>query len=425
MSSGPRPPRELGASAFKLLVAGQITSKLAHAVFLITLTLYLKQLTDSASVIGAAQVLSYLPALALGPLAGVLVDRFDRKRLLVGSDLARGLAIMAVASLVQNGGTPVVLLFVLTSVVSVSQVVFLPTVQAILPDIVAEANLRSANAIRGAGVQLSNLAGNALGGMLFSVLGGPLLLLCTGATFVVSAAQEQLMRIPRRPRGRSAGGIAGQTRSALRYLRVRRGTALAVVTHGVVGLSFPPLLLALPFVVLDDLGLSETFFGIYLAVVLAGGIAGYLWYARARPTQASSPGGEYRILRRGFFILALGIITAGARTTAPALFPAFAAAGLGAGMVNLSLITTLQRRTPAVRRGRVFGVYETVAAAASALGFGVFGPVVELMRNHLSLLVLGVGVGLAIYGVIVLRLPVARSFFSGGSAAGFNHTHHA
>ncbi len=418
----------VGASSFQLLLAGQITSKLAHSVFLITLTLYLKQLTDSASVMGAAQVLSYLPALALGPFAGVLVDRVDRKRLLVGSDLARGLAIAAVALLSREAGGSVALLFVLAAVVSVAQVVFLPTVQAVLPDVVTEQKLRSANAVRGAGVQLSNLAGNAVGGVLFSILGGPLILLCTGATFVVSAVQEQLMRIPRRPRGTAAGGVAGQTRSAFRYLRVRRGTALAVLTHGVVGLSFPPLLLALPFVVIDDLGLSETFFGIYLAVVLAGGIVGYLWYARRRsppPGSQGSPAEEYRILRRGFAVLAIGVLAAGARTTAPMLFPAFAAAGLGAGMVNLALITTLQRRTPAARRGRVFGVYETVAAAASALGFGVFGPIVELMRQRLSILVLAVGAVLAIYAVVVLRMPAARSFFSGGVRRDLNSPDHA
>ena len=401
-------------SAFGLLIAGQVTSKLGHAVFLIVLTLYLKQLTDSARVLGAAQFLSYLPALLLGPFAGVLVDRFDRKRLLVGSDLARGAAIMLVAAAARYGGAAtVVLLFVLAALVSICQAVFLPTVQALLPDVVPPQRLRSRNAVRGAGVQLANLAGNAAGGMLFAAFGGPVVLLYTGVTFLLSAAQEQLIRVPRRPPRAHAAGIGAQTVSALRYVRVRPGVAAAVVTHGVVGLSFPPLLLALPFVVMDDLGLPESFFGFYLAAVLAGGILGYLWFGSIRSHRVP----ERTLLLAGFMLLALGVSAAGVWMQPIPLFPAFTAAGLGAGMVNLALVTALQRSTPSARRGRVFGLYESTAAAASALGFALAGPLVDLFRDRLSVLVLAVGIALILYWARLLWSPAVKKLVQSPGAS--------
>ncbi len=403
-SPAPRAPR----LNFGLLIAGQVTSKLAHAVFLIVLTLYLKQLTDSARVLGAAQFLSYLPAVLLGPFAGILVDRFERKRLLVGADAVRGVAIVLVAAAASSGGAvPVWTLFALAATVSLCQAVFLPTVQALLPELVASERLRRGNAVRGAGVQLSNLGGNAVGGLLFASLGGPLVLLFTGIVFLGSAAQELLIRIPRRPHRARTPGIGPQVWAALRYLRVRPGVATAVMTHGVVGLSFPPLLLALPFVVLDDLGLPESYFGFYLATVLAGGILGYMRFGSSRLRQ---PSGR-KLLLAGFTLLASGITVAGARTQALVLFPAFFAAGLGAGMVNLALVTAIQAATPAARRGRVFGIYETVAAGASAIGFALSGPLIDLLRANLSLLIAAIGIGLFVYSGYLARSSTVATLF--------------
>ncbi len=408
MAYEPSPESTPPRLSFELLIAGQVTSKLAHAVFLIVLTLYLKQLTDSARVLGAAQFLSYLPAVVLGPFAGILVDRFERKRLLVGADAARGLAIVLVAAAASSGSAlPVWILFALAATVSLCQAVFLPAVQALLPELVAPERLRRGNAVRGAGVQLSNLGGNAAGGILFAWFGGPLVLLFTGVVFLVSAVQELLIRIPLRPPHARTPGIGPQMRAALRYLRVRPGVAAAVMTHGVVGLSFPPLLLALPFVVLDDLGLPESYFGFYLATVLAGGILGYLRFGSARLRQ---PSGR-KLLLAGFMLLASGITVAGVRTSAIVLFPAFFAAGLGAGLVNLALVTAIQAATPAARRGRVFGIYETVAAGASAIGFALSGPLIDLLRANLSLLITAVGICLLLYAAYLARSSTVASLF--------------
>jgi MFS family permease len=140
---------------FVLLWQGQLVSQVGSQAFLVAMMFWTMEATGSASLMGLLMMVSALPGVLLGPVAGTFVDRHSRLRIIIASDVLRGAAVLALAGtlwLSAEATAPVVaVLFVVAVFNGVVGAVFNPNVAAAIPDLVPPGRIASANSLQSPG----------------------------------------------------------------------------------------------------------------------------------------------------------------------------------------------------------------------------------------------------------------------------------
>lgn len=155
---------------------------------------YILQATHSEQLLGMMVVAQALPSLLLMPFSGVVVDREDRRHLVMGLDAARGLLIACVAFLALRGSVQVWQLFLMHVLVSTGFWMFWPTVTALLQELTPEAQFASSNAMLLAGFQGGWLVAGAIVGFVYGRIGIGGILLIDFCTYVFSFSCYLLLR---------------------------------------------------------------------------------------------------------------------------------------------------------------------------------------------------------------------------------------
>ena len=371
---------------FTLLLAGNLVSVLGSSVYLIVIVLYLKDRTGSASMLGLYNFVALLPPVLLGPFAGALVDRWSRRNTLVISDAVRGVLMLLLAlTALLPSGIRIAHILLFTAAGGIAHAFFLPAVQAIIPEIVPQSALKRGNSLRAGGSQVSNLAGNAIGGAAYAVLGFVPVLIINGVSFLLSALQESLIRTPAQPAVAREGAwlslVIGQTLAGLRYIVRRRGLRAMLLANSALYLLSPPLLLVLPFVVEDVLQLSTAFVGFYFAIMLAGGISAYALWACLPLTGR----GDRRVLIGSFFCLAAAVLVSGVWLDPWVLSLTLFVCGGSIASVNLVIVTSVQRLVPQARRARVFALMESAGALSAPFAYAFAGVIIDILLQDIRL----------------------------------------
>lgn len=188
---------------FRRIWLGSVASFLGDWFNTIALYTLVRELTGSELALGLVFLTKLLPFALASPLAGLLVDRFDRKRLMIGTDLARAGVVLGFL-LVDTPGE-VALLYALSGLQQVLGAVFIPARTATIPNITTPEELLTANALGAATWSMLLTLGAALGGALTAVVGTDGVFLLDSATYLVSAALIARVAVPP-TRGRSDVG---------------------------------------------------------------------------------------------------------------------------------------------------------------------------------------------------------------------------
>jgi MFS family permease len=171
---------------FALLWVGQLVSQIGDMVLMIALPFYVYQLTGSLFHTGLMYIVETLPRILFGSLAGVFVDRWDRRWTLIASDLGRA-AVLLLLMLVR-APNHLWLIYAVAGVQAVLALFFAPALSAITPTLVGEQQLVTANALQSVSESLMRFIGPPLGGALFALVGLTGVVLVDSTSFVFSAA---------------------------------------------------------------------------------------------------------------------------------------------------------------------------------------------------------------------------------------------
>ena len=182
---------------YRLLFAGQVLSILGDRVTGVVLPFAVLAVGGDVGDVAIVSAAQFLPFAVLALPAGVWADRYNRKRILIGSDVARFIVQLTAGLLLVTGSAEVTHLAVLAAVYGAADAFFAPAFTGLLPGTVAPVNLQPANALRGLSYSTGSIVGPVLGGLLVAFAGGPGgALLFDAGTFAVSIA----CLIPLRPR---------------------------------------------------------------------------------------------------------------------------------------------------------------------------------------------------------------------------------
>ena len=121
---------------FMLLSAGRIVSLIGSGIQALALSLYILDLTGSGAMMGTFLLVTLLPKVLFGPFGGILGDRFNRKNIMVLMDFGRGAVIFVLAFFAFRGTLIIPIIYISQILISVMDVVFDPSTNAMLPDLV-------------------------------------------------------------------------------------------------------------------------------------------------------------------------------------------------------------------------------------------------------------------------------------------------
>ncbi len=215
---------------FRFLWFGQIVSQLGDWFNTVAVFSLLFELTGSATSVALMMVLQILPVAIVGPAAGVVVDRFDRRRIMIAADVVRGTAVLGL--LFVTSADRVWLAYLVTALMVSATGFFEPSRSATVPTIVGRERLVAANAIS-TGTWSAMLAiGASLGGLVAATLGRDAAFIINALSFFLSAAFLWQLRVPARPvEGRAAAGLAG-IKDGLAYMRAHGDVARIAFVKG-------------------------------------------------------------------------------------------------------------------------------------------------------------------------------------------------
>lgn len=360
-------------SAFRRLLVGSAISNLGDGVTFVALPLLLVARGMSATEVGVFMGTLTVPRL-FAPLAGAIVDRLSRRRLMVFGDVVRAAGVCVIALFAgdeQLGG--LVAIYGAAFCMGCGDVLHDSASAAFLPALVPREQLESANgALIGTQTVAAALAGPPLGALLFTV-GQEVPLYVDAATFLVSALVT--LTLPEPPATERPDGDVGLVQSVGQAFRWLSGqpllTTLLVVSAGI-GLVRAGLTAVLIFFVVQTLGASEMSYGVLLGLFGVGGVVGGV---------SVDP-----VIRRVGVrvVLLLNPLLLGTAMALMALFPSTVLTGVLLFAYGFALVTCQaavgsiqQRLTPSHLLGRVISVSILVGAAAAAAGAMLAGVLVE------------------------------------------------
>jgi MFS family permease len=182
---------------FRYLWLGQVVSQLGDWFDTIALFTLVLKLTGSAHAVGLVLVARFLPSVVLGPLSGVLADRFNRRHIMIASDVARALVVLGF--LFVRSPEHIWLVYVLTVLQLAFSAFFEPARSAALPSVVRERDLVPANAISSVTWSAMLTLGAAVGGPVTDWFGTDVAFIIDSLTYLLSAVLVACVRLPKRP----------------------------------------------------------------------------------------------------------------------------------------------------------------------------------------------------------------------------------
>ena len=404
--------------AFRLLWFAQIASLFGDWFNVIASSTLLAQLTGAGVALGALFAIRMLGSFFASPLAGVLADRYNRKRILIVTDLLRAAVVLGL--LLVREPQHVWLLFVLTGVQVGIGGVFFPVRVAMLPEVASRRLLGPANALSSATWSTMLAVGAAAGGLFAGVFGIAAAFVLDAATYVLSALLLARMPYPtnrRRPVDTTPTRLGATLRAgtaeyteSLRYLWRHRRVLVVTLQKSLLSFFFSGFQVA-------SVAIAGTIFPLGQAggttvglLFAAGGVGSGLGPLVVQPLLR----GRQRALRvamlAGYLLMSAGLTLAAPLASLTTVLAGAALRSVGAGLVWVFSTQILLETVPDELRGRVIATEHAAmtllgAAGAAGVGAGLELSSLSTLVWMLAALSLAPALHWAAYGVRRARDP--------------------
>jgi DHA3 family macrolide efflux protein-like MFS transporter len=373
---------------FFILWQSQLVSTLGDAAYSIALGFWVLSATGSTALMGTLMAASTLPGVLVSPFAGVLIDRYNRKLLLIMMDMLRGISIVTLSIAAFNGFISVWMVFLTGILLSICGAVFRPGVNSSVPDMVPKDRLTSANSMFAIVSTGSNMFGNVAGGFLFQLLGAPFLFLFNGLSYIFSGSSILFVKIPKHKKEEKKHFFKDM-RDGFQFMWEMKGLRYLLLIAAIVNfLSFIAIVLFLPYFENNpELGPGK--YGIAMACFMGGAMAGFLVSSTISiPIKRRL---DYLILSNGISNLCLIISAYQPRFVSMAFF--ILVGGFFNAIVNVVLMTTVQSAAPQEMRGKVMAfmsmITQSMTPFAMALGglLASYFPIRTIISTSLLLVI--------------------------------------
>jgi MFS family permease len=362
--------RSLRSRNFQLFFGGQLISQVGNWLTLVAQTLLVLTLTDSGVALGVLAAAQFGPILLIGPWAGLIADRSDKRRLLLIVQTVAMAQSFTLAALAFSGNPPVWSIYLVAFVGGVTVAFDNPARRAFVVEMVSEDDVQNAVSLNSALMTSSRVVGPALAGLLVATVGFGWCFLADGLSYLAVIAAlyrirtSELRRPPVTPKAKR------QVREGLRYARGVPELWVPLVMMAVVGTLSYNFQTVFPLFATRDLHGDGTTFTLLFSVVSVGALVGALRTARRTSTDVRS--------------VAMASLGYGAAMALMAVVPnewtAFVV-GLGLGVASITFLVAstaiVQMEAAPEMRGRVLALQAMLFLGSTPIGGPIVGWVSE------------------------------------------------
>ncbi len=392
------------------IVWGQAVSLLGDYVSYVTMPLFIVSLTQRNLDLGLTAAAETIPTLLFGFTAGVFLDRFAIKPILIASDLLRALAFLLLAFGAATDAALPWMVFLAAFVVGTLATFFNSGLEALLPSVIPEDHLVMVNSHLALARTSAFALGPALGGILISIGGGfPVAFIANAATFVVSAILLAGVRVREKVRLESGEPFLSSLRSGVAFLLGHSQLRWVTIGAAVANFVFAPLEALLPRFIpeyletsftppgfLEFLFADEALIGLFIGLQATVGSA--MIFLGPRIARRAHLG---RMFAVGLFLFGAGFIAMVFSNSFWGFIPAGIGVG-GVGFANIAIVTMRQRLAPPEMLGRVVAASRTISWSLIPLGAAIGGGLADWV-GLLPVYLIGAS------GVIVTAIAVMRT----------------
>ena len=364
---------------FILLLQGNAVSTVGDLMYSVAIGYWVYERTGSSGLMGTMSAISLFITMFLSPFAGSIVDKCNRKWVMVGMDLMQSAVMLTIGVLAFLGKLNVPGVLIAALLAAFGSVFYSPAVNTLILDIIPRDDMVRGRSLFSGMNSLINMVGTAFSGVLVAFFGVPLIVVINGLSNLYSAVSEALIRVPRTAQQGeqvTVRTVLGDSRRAIKEIVTDRFLSLFVPCALILNLlGAGPLTLVLPFCM--EKGFTVDMYGYLMSVWTVGSLICVVLLGAVK----LSPKVRFWVMAIGFSASGVFMLLAYLSASfVPMCILAFIGAFLncaGNSVFNASLMLAL----PEENRGAILGFIESASVGGTALSaviYGVLGDVFPL-----------------------------------------------
>lgn len=387
---------------FIIIVIGQIISLFGNAIQRFSMSLYLLDFTGSTATFANILAISTIPYILFAPIAGMLSDKINRKKIMVYLDLFCSVIIGIYAFILLRGRDHEIIVAAVMFILSICYTLYGPAVTSSIPQVVEEDKLTSANGIINQVASVVNFVGPIFAGILYGLVGIKVIVIINALSFLFSAIMEMFLDIPDVGEKNLEPSIKEVTKenastkvfsmsfiknsfiemkNSFIYLKKEKKIVLGIIaSYAMCNIFLVPILsIVAPYFINVFLGLPSEVYGIVEGICVLGMILGGLWIS-VKPKMFSMKKAHYTYFPMLFGVLlmsSLGVLKAGNYALAGVFAVGGMAIMLSLSLSNVLTLTYIQKEVPQDMLGRVSAFSTAVATISVAPGQLLYGQVID------------------------------------------------
>jgi MFS family permease len=392
--------KKLWNKDFILLLQGNAVSTIGDLMYSVAIGYWVYEQTDSSALMGAMSAISLFVTMVLSPFTGSIIDKCNRKWVMVGMDVMQGVVMLGIGLLAYLGKLNVPGVLIAAFLAALGSVFYSPAVSTLVLDIIPRDDMTRGQSISSGINGLINLVGTAFSGVMVAFFGVPLIVVLNGLSNLYSAFTELFIRVPRTVQ-------QGEEVSVRRILRDSKAAVGMIFSNRFLQLFVPsaliinllgagPLTLVLPFCM--EKGFSVDMYGYLMAVWMVGSLACVLLLGIIK----LKPKARFWVMAIGFTSSVLFfVLTYLSKEFVPLCMMAFLASFTncaGNTVFNASMMLAL----PEENRGAILGFVQSASVGGTALSAMIYGVLGDLVPLYLVFTV----------GALLSALPMLYMCFS-------------
>ena len=370
---------------YVLLLQGNAVSTIGDIIYSVAIGFWVYQQTGSSTLMGLMSSISMFITMFLSPFCGSIVDKCNRKGLIVGIDLLQGAVMLSVGVLAYINSLSVPIVLIAALLTAFGSVFYSPAISTIMLDIIPRDDMVRGQSIYGGVNSLINLIGSAIGGALVALLGVPLMVVINGISNLYSACTEVFVRIPKTiQQGErvSVKGVLDDMSHAARVIFSDKYLKIFVPAVLVINLlASGPFTLLLPFCI--EKGFTVDMYGYLAAIYSSAYVLGALLLGSIKLTSRA----RFWVMSIGFSLSVPILVVAYCSTG----FAMMCILGFFAGLLNCAGNTVfnaaLMLALPQENRSAILGFISSATVGGSALSALVYGFLGDVFPMYITFVV--------------------------------------
>ncbi|MGN0221195.1 MAG: MFS transporter [Prevotella sp.] len=356
--------KSVWSRSFLLLWIGQAVSQVGNRIYLMALAWYFVAVLNDPTGVLLLFIIASLPSLLLGVFAGPIVERFNKKWLVVACDLVSAFLTALLTLLVATGHAGAWAIYVTCFLLNAVNLLFSPSVNSIFPAILPKEHYQRGASLIKMVTFLGQIMGAAVGGALVGLLGVKWSIGVNSVSFLLSALASACI-VYREPLKAASRGYLSDIREGFRHLREERVLARVLGVAVAVNLFLPSFIVFIPIIVKTEMNLDAIHYGMVDAAIPVGALVASVVLSFWRMLAAT----PVRTLSVSIVGIAVAYLLVAVWQSYAALLVAGLLFGVLTNSVNVQVLTFFMSKVDARFRGRIFSLLESFSYASISLSY--------------------------------------------------------